>query len=103
MLVQVSECRHATGPNSLHDTAESSQLTIVPTEEDTMSVGEDNGQVFEAEGGAAGAGTDEPPPEGEIEAEQPFNPIPLKELVQTPNKEDLFGKSARGCWSTEVK
>lgn len=52
----------------------------------------DSAEVFEADGEANGTGGDEPPPEGEIEAEQPFNPVPLKDLIQTPNKEDLFGK-----------
>lgn len=59
--------------------------------EDTISITEDVAQVTQAEGGSGDSNTEEEPPEGEIEAEQPFNPVPLKELVQAPNKEDLFG------------
>jgi len=34
----------------------------------------------------------EAPPEGDIAPDEEFNPKPLKELVQAPNREDLFGK-----------
>lgn len=72
--------------------------TAIDEDGDTASMEEagDNSKVFEVESEAAeGAGGEsageEEPPEGEVEADQPFNPVPLKELVQAPNKEDLFG------------
>lgn len=63
------------------------------TEPDQMSLAEDNSAVFEADGGSGDQNSDEAPPEAEVEADVAFNPVPLKELVQAPNKEDLFGKS----------
>lgn len=60
--------------------------------EDTQSLAEDSSAVFEAEGGASGTNDNEAPPDAEIEEDTPFNPVPLKELVTAPNKEDLFGK-----------
>ena len=56
-----------------------------------MSLAEDNTAVFQAEGGSGDDTSDEAPPDAEVEADTPFNPVPLKELVQAPNKEDLFG------------
>jgi len=60
-------------------------------EPDQMSLAEDNSAVFEADGGSGDQNSDEAPPEAEVEADVAFNPVPLKELVQAPNKEDLFG------------
>lgn len=84
----------------------------------TDDVGEDGGAggqqggAGDAQGGTGGTGTSvvagttggesdgkggstdnqEEPPEGDIEADKPFNPVPLKDLIQAPKKEDLFGK-----------
>ncbi|XP_067942320.1 axoneme-associated protein mst101(2)-like isoform X2 [Watersipora subatra] len=65
----------------------------VTFEAHTEDLGEEENaeQVFEAEGAAGEDTSEEEPPSTEIEADQPFNPVPLKELVQAPNKEDLFG------------
>lgn len=58
---------------------------------------EDNTKVFEAEGGSSDDTSGEEPPAGEEDAEEPFNPVPLSELVQAPNKEDLFGEFTAAC------
>ncbi|KAF6039638.1 hypothetical protein EB796_002056 [Bugula neritina] len=59
--------------------------------DDSTSVTEDESQVFQAEGGEGEDKSGEEPPAADVDADEPFNPVPLKELVQTPNKEDLFG------------
>lgn len=61
--------------------------------DDSTSVTEDESQVFQAEGGEGEDKSGEEPPAADVDADEPFNPVPLKELVQTPNKEDLFGKN----------